>query len=234
MREEELSDVYAYPDGLAAPYVRVNGIMALDGAVAVHGVSGPLGSRSDRAVYDELRQLADVVVVGSGTVRSEQYGTVRLPPELRERRMRRCGDEAPPLAIITASADLDPLSPVFSGASAAPLVITTESAPAWRRRRLQDAGAVLLIAGQERVELSVALSSLERRGLIKVLCEGGPRVLGQLVDEGLVDELCLTLSPHLVGGATSLLAGAAGGFRAMRLEGLLTDSGFLFARYRRA
>ncbi len=93
---------------------------------------------------------------------------------------------------------------------------------------------MLLIAGQERVELSVALSSLERRGLIKVLCEGGPRVLGQLVDEGLVDELCLTLSPHLVGGATSLLAGAAGGFRAMRLEGLLTDSGFLFARYRRA
>src|SRR5919202_5115354 len=95
---------YAWPDE-PGPYVRVNFVASLDGAVTVEGRSGGLGTAADKTVFRLLRELAEVVLVGAGTVRAENYGGGKRPT--------RGGATPPPLAVVTGSADLDPASRLF-------------------------------------------------------------------------------------------------------------------------
>jgi len=76
------------------------------------------------------------------------------------------------------------------------------------------------------------VAALRDRGLGQVLCEGGPHLLGQLAAEGLLDELCLTVTPLLAGpGPTRVVAGAPFPPRPMTLAHVLTEDGELFCRY---
>jgi riboflavin biosynthesis pyrimidine reductase len=82
------------------------------------------------------------------------------------------------------------------------------------------------------VDLAAGLAALRDRGLGRVLCEGGPHLLGQVATDGLLDELCLTVSPVLAGpGPTRVIAGAPFPARPMTLAHVLEDDGFLFCRY---
>jgi riboflavin biosynthesis pyrimidine reductase len=143
------------------PWVLVNMITSLDGAVAIDQRSGGLGGPADQRVFKLLRSLADVVLVGAGTARAEKYG----PPAKDGQR----------IAVVTRSADLDWSTPLF--ASGAGLVVTTEDAPAVPVDSIR--------AGHESVDLLGALRQLDAE---LVLCEGGPSLNGDLVSDGLVDE----------------------------------------------
>ncbi|MDN5748903.1 MAG: dihydrofolate reductase family protein, partial [Pseudonocardia sp.] len=110
--DRSLAAHYAYPDGLAAPYVRVNFVASIDGAVSVDGRSAPLGSEADRCVFGLLRELADVVLVGAGTVRVEDYRGARRPTRGR--------DTPPPIAVVTASAARAPAARLFTDTPVAP------------------------------------------------------------------------------------------------------------------
>jgi 5-amino-6-(5-phosphoribosylamino)uracil reductase len=217
---------YAYPDGLAAPYVRVNFVSSADGAVSVDGRSGGLGSVADRRVFGMLRELADVVLVGAGTVRTEDYRGARRPTRGR--------DTPPPIAVVTGSAGLDPESRLFTDTAVPPIVLTLASAPADNRERLAAAGADVVVL--ERLTPDALLAELARRGLHRVLCEGGPMLFGDLVAADAVDELCLTVAPLLAGGtAGRIAAGPEGGHaRPLQLVGALHADGALLLRYRRA
>jgi riboflavin biosynthesis pyrimidine reductase len=85
------------------------------------------------------------------------------------------------------------------------------------------------------VDLPQALIALGATGARSVLAEGGPRLNGQLAAAGLLDEVCLTLSPRLVGGDSArILAGPpVPGAPAMALASVLEEDGLLFLRYRR-
>ena len=89
---------YALPEGVGddRPFVRCNMISTLDGAITVDGRSGMLGGPADRRVFQALRSLADVILVGAGTARAEAYGPVLLAPELRALRERRGQPPVPP------------------------------------------------------------------------------------------------------------------------------------------
>jgi riboflavin biosynthesis pyrimidine reductase len=92
--------------------------------------------------------------------------------------------------------------------------------------------ADVIVAGEEAVDLGQALDALADRGLGRVLCEGGPHLLGDLAQAGLVDEFCLSLSPTLAGpGAGRVIAGPLGPARPMTLKHVLADGDFLFCRY---
>ena len=228
---DEVDDValaahYAWPDDLAAPFVRVNFVSSVDGAVSVDGRSGGLGSEADKAVFGLLRELAEVVLVGAGTVRAEHYRGARRPTRGRA--------TPPPIAVVTGSADLDPGSRLFTDTLVAPLILTTEDAPSERRRALVAAGGELVVLPA--LTPDVLLAELDRRGLHRVLCEGGPSLLGALQAADAVDELCLTLSPLLVGGEVGRIAhGPAGSpARTMTLAGALQSDDTLLLRYRRA
>ena len=207
------------PQAGSRPTVRLNMIASIDGATAVAGVSGGLGGPADQALFAVLRSQADVVLVAAGTVRAEHYGPSRIP-----------------VAVISRSCRLDWDSPFFTAAIARPIVVTVSQAPVLERKKAEDVADVI-IAGERDVDLAVALDALAERGFARVLAEGGPSLNGQLTAAGLLDELCLTVSPLLVGGeAKRILAGpgseglASG--PAWRLRSLCEQDGFLFLRYR--
>ncbi|MCY7341662.1 MAG: pyrimidine reductase family protein [Pseudonocardia sp.] len=223
--DARLAALYAYPAGLTAPFVRVNFVSTIDGAVTLDGRSAGLGSDADRRVFGLLRQLAEVVLVGAGTVRAEDYRGARRPTRGR--------GTPPPIAVVTGSADLDPGSRLLTDTAVPPIVLTTDSAPAERRDRLAAAGADVVVL--DRLTPGALLAELARRGLHRVLCEGGPSLFGDLVAADAVDELCLTVAPLLAGGPAGRIArGTDGsGSRSSELAGVLHEEGVLLLRYRR-
>ncbi|HXV92450.1 MAG TPA: pyrimidine reductase family protein [Pseudonocardia sp.] len=221
-----LEDVYAYPTDLAAPYVRANFVASLDGAVSVDGRSGGLGSAADRTVFGLLRELADVVLVGAGTVRTEDYRGARRPTRGR--------DTPPPIAVVSGSAALEPDSRLLTDTHVPPIVLTLPSAPQERRAALAAAGADVVVL--DRLTPDALLAELARRGLHRVLCEGGPTLVGGLQAADALDELCLTLAPLLAGGDAGRIAVGPAGTppRPMELVSALHADDVLLLRYRRA
>ncbi|MBF6087868.1 pyrimidine reductase family protein [Nocardia cyriacigeorgica] len=252
LTDEELFRLYGYPTGLDRPWVRANFVSSIDGAVTSDGRSAGLGTDADRTVFFALRELADVVLVGAGTARTENYGPAKTDPALR-RWLAELGigghpeGTPPPIAVVTASAALDPFGRLFpepagtddaarnspagaqktatpSANRVAPLIITTAAAPAIRKQQLADAGAEVIEAGDVAVSPRAALDALAERGLLRVLCEGGPRLFGDLLSADCVDELCLTTSPVLIGGTAARISLSREEFRVpMRPAHILLD-----------
>ncbi|MCF7548486.1 MULTISPECIES: pyrimidine reductase family protein [Pseudonocardia] len=221
--DPDLTQTYAYPADLSRPWVRVNFVSSLDGAVSVDGVSSGLGSPADKAVFGVLRRLADVILVGSGTARAERYRGARTPTIGR--------DTPPPIAVVTGSASLETDLGLFTDTAVPTIVLTTAEAPADRRAALREAGGDVVELPDLRVP--TLLGELDRRGLRRVLCEGGPGLHGDLVAAGAVDELCLTLSPLLAAGEAGRIARSAAGVEPedMTLHSVLEEDSTLLLRY---
>ena len=135
--------------------------------------------------------------------------------------------------MVTRRLDLDPDSPLIAAAPphARTIVITTAGAPRDIRAELSR-HADVIVAGQETVDLKAAVSALAGRGHRRMLAEGGPHLLAQLIEAGLLDELCLTIGPLLAGpGASRIVAGPAGPPVPLALAHVLADGGFLLCRY---
>jgi riboflavin-specific deaminase-like protein len=179
------------------PYVVVNMVASADGAISVEGRTQALSSEADRHVFHYLRSLADVILVGAQTVRTEGYGPPRITAERQAARVARGQHAVPRIAIVTSSLDLDWGSKLFTETATRPLLLTTEDADV-----PDEALAVadVVVAGRGRVSMPEALASLCEHGVGVVLCEGGPTLNGVLAADDLIDELCLTVVPALVGG----------------------------------
>jgi riboflavin biosynthesis pyrimidine reductase len=244
---EALAELYAYPAGASGtPWVRANMIESVDGAGSLDGRSGGLSGDADRLVFAVLRSLADVILVGASTARAEKYRPVReqeIWPKLRAERQQ----PTPPIAVVTRKLDLALDSPLVSGApgAARTILLTTEAAPA-DRREAASAHADVVVAGRDTVRPSTVTAELASRGYRNVLLEGGPSLLRQVTDAGLLDELCLTFSPVLEGGmagrilappqpasdsGTGVREGAAA---KLSLAHVLEGDGSLLCRYLRA
>lgn len=207
-------------------------VTSLDGATSVEGVSGALGGDADRAVFRAVRAMADVILVGAGTVRAERYGPVTLSDEASRARAAagHSGDVAG-LAIVSGRLDLDPDDRAFSGSGPVPIVFTTEAA-ANQRGTPFDGRADIIACGGDSVDLDAALSRLAQRGARTVVCEGGPHLVGQLVSRDLVDEWCLNIAGTVAGGPSSrVVHEAAGVHHDADLASILADDGFLATRW---
>lgn len=230
--EEGLYRLYAYPEG---PVVRGNAIASLDGGATTGGTSGGLGGAGDRWLFAVQRELSDVIVVGAGTARAENYGGARMTVAQRRRRQARGQGEVPPIALVTRSGELEHDLAVLTESEILPLVLTCRSSAGTARDRVGGSAEVLDCSGDDpgAVDLVVAVSQLAQRGLRRVLCEGGPTLLGAFTAAGLLDELCLTSAPLLVGGSAVRIA--AGGSdvltRMSRAHVLSDDDGYLYSRY---
>ena len=209
-------------------------IASLDGATAIKGRSASLGGPADKAIFMALRSVADVIVVGAGTVRAEHYGAPVLPEAEQDRRQRRGQSRLPRLAIVTGSLDLDAEGPIFSQPASRPIIITSTASPAAVRARLATAADVIA-EGTDDLDLAAACRALRHdHGAGVVLCEGGPTLNGALLAADLVEELCLTVAPTLVGGTSDRIAFGPEHTRALTLAHLLEEDGMLFARYLRS
>jgi riboflavin biosynthesis pyrimidine reductase len=208
--------------------IRANMVTSVDGAADADGLSRGLQTPGDNHVFAALRDLADVVLVGAATAEAEGY----RPVGDQHAALRREYGFRPqlPIALVTRSLTLDLDGPLFRDPERRPLVLTTAQAPS------AAAGAVadVIVCGDDAIDFGEARRQLAARGLTRVLCEGGPTLLGRVADAGELDELCLSLTPMLVGpGHGRMIGGAhwAGGPRGLELRGLLEESGALFLRY---
>ncbi|MEU4271823.1 pyrimidine reductase family protein [Streptomyces sp. NPDC026092] len=234
---DELADAYAYPE--LAPgesWLRANMVSSLDGAGQHDGRSQPLSSDSDMRIFGTLRGLADVIVVGAQTVRQEGYRPARAREAFAARRAAAGQGVAPVIAVVSASLGLDFTLPLFTESLVPTLVLTGAGAPADRVAEARAAGAEVVIAGDGTgVEPGRAVAALAERGLRRQLTEGGPRLLGQFVAAGVLDEMCLTVSPTMTAGSAQRIAGGPSVAVPQRFDvaSVLEEAGFLFTRYRR-
>lgn len=207
---DDLAVVYAAP---STPWLRLNFVSTVDGAAqGSDGKSGGINNAADKVVFDTLRGLADAIVVGAGTARTEGYrpvsrpivvvsGSGRVPPRLR-------GAEAGRVLLVTHAA-----SPGLADA-----------------RDVLGADQVLVLGGTE-VDLAALVPALVERGLRDLLCEGGPRLARDLLAAGVVDELCVTTVPHLIAGEQVRLLTGGQVDVPLRLASLLEEDGTVLARW---
>ncbi|HPU14144.1 MAG TPA: dihydrofolate reductase family protein [Aeromicrobium sp.] len=206
----ELADLYAYP-AAGRPWVRSNFVASIDGAAqGADGLSGNLGGEPDARVFRALRDLCDVVVVGAGTARDEGYHRI----------------DGGVLVLVSRSLDI-PESLLSAGV----VVITTDESPVKQRARIAKRVEVLVL-GQSEVDWPEVFAEFARRGWNRVLVEGGPSLHGALIQADLVDEVCLTVSPHLIAGDQLRIAQSTSPvLREMRLGHAVTDEGVLLTRW---
>jgi len=227
--DETLTELYAYPAD--RPWVRANMVSSLDGAVTGPDArSGSLATAADRRVFSVLRALCDVVLVGAGTARAEGYGPARVTPDRAALRARLGLREAPTIAVVSGSLDLDPSAPLFTEAHEPTLVLTHAGSPTDRQDALTlvaDVGVV----GENHVDVRAALSALHGRGLTRVLCEGGPHLLADVAAAGALDELCLTVAPVLEGGTAPRILTGPPLDLPMQLGHVLEEEGTLLTRW---
>lgn len=211
-------------------------VTSVDGATALpDGRSGGIGSAQDKEVFRAVRAAADVVLVGAGTARAEDYGPVPRNEAVRARRTALgLPDRTPRLAVVSRTLDLPVSSRLFTGGHRPVVVTGAGSDPA--ARAALAARAEVVVAGTEAgdADLVAALGTLRADGADVVVCEGGPRLNGVLIELGVVDEVCATVAPSLLGGASGRMAVGADHRRTdLRLDSLLlaAGQGELFARW---
>jgi riboflavin-specific deaminase-like protein len=216
------------------PYAIVNFISTADGRATFHGRSAPLGDRVDREMFHSLREQTEAVMVGTHTIRLEGYGRLTRDPERRERRVR-AGREPEPLAcVVTRSGDVPTEAPIFSDSEAriavfGPTTMKLDSMEAQVEVVRLDPGELTLTTVMRRLRWDFGIRSL--------LCEGGPTLFNGLLQEGLVDEMFLTLAPKLSGGG--MAPGVTTGPELPELDRLgiawaLESGDSLYLRYRLA
>jgi 2,5-diamino-6-(ribosylamino)-4(3H)-pyrimidinone 5'-phosphate reductase len=220
--------------GLDRPYVVANLVSTVDGKVALGTTSRGIGSRTDRRMMRLLRSNVDALLVGAATLRSEIVDP-RLDPDLAALREAR-GEAAQPLAVtVSRTLDLDPSSRYFVGGPERSAILTTRQTAEQRGEAFRGIAQLLTTDGDD-VDLPLAFADLRRRGVRRLLCEGGPTLAERLLERGLLDEVFWTIAPKLAGGhGPGLLESdeAADRIRAdLRLLSLYEHDGDLFARYR--
>jgi riboflavin-specific deaminase-like protein len=215
----------------ARPYLISNMVLTLDGRATIGGRSGPIGSKTDTAMLVALRTRVDAVMIGAGTMRAECYGRVIGDPAKRERRERDGLPHDPLMVLVSGRLDLPWDAPLFTEGGGRVLIFTASDA-----EPPPTTTPVRVVRHLDHVDLGNALEYLRtERGVRTLLCEGGPRLHAQLIEDELIDELFVTHAPKLAGGeGPRLVAGLPEQERALELAWLLHEpqTGELFGRYK--
>ncbi|MGZ4604056.1 MAG: dihydrofolate reductase family protein [Kineosporiaceae bacterium] len=228
---QALADLYAYPDPVPAPgWVRACMVATVDGSSGdPTGSSAAISGPADQTLFGVLRALADVVLVGGGTARTEGYRPLPARAAFSERRAAAGQAPAAAVAVVTRSGNLDGLSGLFAPGVGS-LVVTSRQAPLDRLRAVAGTDRVI-VAGDEDVDPVLAMAGLAGRGLRRVLLEGGPTLLGAVAAAARLDELCLTWSPLLVAGNGARIAHGPPAWLRLRLASLVAHEDTLFGRW---
>lgn len=216
------------------PFVFANFVASVDGKAQLDGTAAGLGSSVDHALLIRLRALADAVLEGAGTVRADRTYEA-LPPDLVEQRGRKGMAAQPRWAIATRSGVLPLDAAIFRRPELPPIVLISERAPAERLAQLTRAADVITLPDDPPSLVPGLASMRQRLGIRWLLTEGGPDFLHSLLQQQLVDELFLTLSPKVVGGdVKTIVEGSvlARPFPSLELISLFEHESELYLRYR--
>jgi riboflavin-specific deaminase-like protein len=216
------------------PYVIANMVSTADGRATLAGRTKSISSEADRALFHELRGQVDAIMAGTATIAIERYGPLVRDDDRRQKRVERGLEPVPVAVTASRSMELPTQTPLFQDRGSHIIVLTgsDRKAPAAPARVTVER---LPAAGTSELDLVAGMESLRgSHGIRTLLLEGGPTLLGAMLEAGLVDELFLALAPVIVGGAAEVgIVESATLARPLELEliGLLEDEAFLFLRY---
>ena len=208
--DQPLREVYA---AQGSPWLRVNMVSTADGAATGdNGTSRSINNAVDQQVFRLLRELADVIIVGAGTLRNEGYSK-----------------NPKPIVVVTRTGSVPPT--LRGSAPGKLLMATVGRAPGLASAREELGEENVMVLGSHRVDLMELREQLVERGFTQLLSEGGPHLLRDLLDQGCVDELDLTIVPRLIGGHHPRITDGAPVDVPLRLHSLLEEDGTLLARW---
>ncbi|HEV3205105.1 MAG TPA: bifunctional diaminohydroxyphosphoribosylaminopyrimidine deaminase/5-amino-6-(5-phosphoribosylamino)uracil reductase RibD [Gemmataceae bacterium] len=195
------------------PYVHAKWAMTLDGKIATRtGASQWISNAESRTKVHALRGRMDAIIVGIGTVLTDDPQLTARPP----------GPRIPYRVVLDSSGRLPENSLLARTAREVPVILVTGShCPDQRREELRKRGCEILVPVERdhRPAIPALLAELGRRRMTNVMVEGGARVLGSFWDNRAIDEVHVFIAPRLVGGqdAVTPLAGTGA---AMLAEGI--------------
>ena len=197
---------------LRLPWMRLNFVATVDGAVTgPDGLSESINNAADKRVFHLLRDLADAIVVGAGTVRAERY---RPNPK--------------PIVVVSRSGEVPPS---LRGRQERLMMATCGHAPYLAQTRELIGADNVLVLGEYAPDLAMLRRELVSRGFRDLLCEGGPHLARDLLAAGAVDELCLTTVPRLIADQHLRVTAGPPVDVALRLHALLEADGTLLTRW---
>ena len=234
--------------GFSAPSMYSNFVASIDGVVSLGSVpsAGSVVSGkypADRFLMGLLRACADAVVIGAGTLRAtpgHRWTPAHVYPGLATEftALRSALGRAPEpkLVVITSTGNIDAAHPALAEGA---IVLTTTKGRRAIGGSLPEACEIIDLGRGDRLELALAIDTLRNRGLNILLTEGGPSLMGNLVEDGLLDEAFLTLSPVMAGRNQDERSGMVEGVELLpergiwgRLLSARRHGDFLFLRYR--
>ncbi len=235
LEDADLAALYAVPEG-GRRWVRANFATSVDGAVTgSDGRSGSVNTPADAVVFELVRALSDVVIVGAGTARGEGYGPLSVSARWEQVRQGDGLAAELPLVVVSTSLSLPPLLVTAAAdRSGSVLLATHESAPGLAAARDRYGREGILVCGPSAVDPVQLLEQLASRGWTRSVTEGGPQLFGSLLEAGVVDELCLSLTPRIVGGDGLRLAAVGDRDDAFVPRSLVEQDGTLIGRWLRA
>ena len=188
------------------PSVKINAAMTIDGKIATVSGDSKISSREDLNRVHELRSSVDAIMVGISTVLVDNpMLSVRLP--------KRLGAD-PVRIIVDSTARIPPTSRILRTAhNRITIVAVTNRAPASKIKKIQDCGALVIVAGSQIVDLRDVLSIVHSIGVETILVEGGGELNWSLLRRGLVSELIVTIAPLIAGGRTATTLVEGEGYR---------------------
>jgi riboflavin biosynthesis pyrimidine reductase len=201
---------------MSTPWLRINLVTDIGGNTSgSDGTSDSIATRTDRKILGVIRALADVVLVGAQTVRTEGIGVPRTAR----------------IAVLTATGDLTGHG--FAPRDLGRVIVLCPARAVERVQAQLDVDVVALPEVHDTVSLSAAVAALHSRGLNSIVCEGGPSLANGLLAAGLVDELCLTTVPRLsiISVRPASLVEAVGDGTAVLHQLLVSEDDTLFARW---
>ncbi len=228
------------PEPRTTPWLSLCMVTSLDGSVTLRGVSGGLGGPADHRALGRIRDACDVILVGAGTARDEDYPPYPGGPTRQARRQQKGLAPRPPVAMVTRTGALPDGHPLVADPADPPIVIVAGADEATARASLAatPAGPHIrwIVAGAAELDWHAALAGLSSLGLHRISCEGGPGINGALLEAGLVDEAFVTVAPAMVGGDGLRLTRTTSPAQRfdLTLVSALTHGSELLLRYRRA
>jgi 2,5-diamino-6-(ribosylamino)-4(3H)-pyrimidinone 5'-phosphate reductase len=219
------------------PFVYVNMAMSADGKITSARREEPrFTSPRDKKTMDKLRAEADALLIGAGTLRSDNPRQDVRDPEMKAYRRSLGKPDLLLNVLVTASAAVDPGSRLFeAGRAEGCVVATVEDAPPERLRRLGEVAEIWTL-GRGRVDVGLLLARLKARGVERLLIEGGGDLNWSFVEKDAVDEIFVTVAPTVFGGREAPTPVEGTGFdmagrRKLRLVSAEIVDGEIFCRY---
>lgn len=180
--------------------VVVNAAMSADGKLSTRErTQVQISGSEDFERVDRLRAESDAIMVGAGTVTADDPSLTVDDSELRTQRKAR-GKPPNPARVVADSRIRTPVDSAILDDAAESYMLVSKAAPADVVTQMEDIGVTVIVAGDQRVDLPVALDELSSRGVEQLMVEGGGELIFSLFAENLVDSLSVFVGPMLIGG----------------------------------